>query len=102
MILLELSLICLTSWNQRRNMPIDEQELEVLREKNDQTLEDSHFDNNRGKLIGFHQGADDRKSKNQALLDFEKCNHQTYAEAVCCIKVSLHICHSITKKRTTQ
>ena len=70
-------------------MPIDEQEMKVLREKNDQTLEDSHFDNDRGKLIGFHQGADDRKSKNRALLEFEKCNHKTYAEAVCCIKVSL-------------
>ena len=80
-------------------MPIDEQEMKVLREKNDQTLEDSHFDNDRGKLIGFHQGAEDRKSKNQALLDFEKCNHKTYAEAVCCIKVSLYICHSITTKR---
>ena len=71
-------------------MPIDEQELDVLRGKKGQTLEESHFDNDRGKLIGFHQGAVDRKSKNQALLDFEKCNHKTYAEAVCCIKVSLH------------
>ena len=80
-------------------MPIDEQELDILREKYAQTLEDSHFDNNRGKRIAFHQGADDKKSKNQALLEFEKCNHKTYGEAVLCIKVSLHICHSISKKR---
>ena len=78
------------SVNQRRNMPTDEQEMKVQREKNGQTLEDSHFDKDRGKRIGFHQGANDRKSKNRALLDFEKCNHKTYAEAVCCIKVSLH------------
>lgn len=86
-------------WKRRKNVPINEQELEVLREKNDQTLEDSHFDNDRGKHIGFNQGADDKKSKNRALLDFEKCNHKTFAEAVLCIKVSLHICHSITKER---
>jgi hypothetical protein len=85
-----LSTVVSISVNQRKNIPIDEQEMKVLREKNDQTLEDSHFDNDRGKLIGFHQGADDRKSKNRALLDFEKCNHKTYAEAVCCIKVSLN------------
>ena len=78
------------SWNQRRNMPIDEQELAILREKYAQTLEDSHFDNNRGKLIAFHQGAHDKKTKNKALLQFEKCNHKTYGEAVLCIKVSLH------------
>ena len=85
-----LSMTVSISVNQRRNMPIDEQEMKALREKNDQTLEDSHFDNDRGKLIGFYQGANDRKSKNRALLDFEKCNHKTLAEAVCCIKVSLH------------
>ena len=81
------SLLC----NQRRNMSIDEQELDVLREKKDQTLEESHFDNDRGKLIAFQQGAVDKKSKNQALLHFEKCNHKTYAEAVLCIKVSLYV-----------
>ena len=86
------------SWNQRRNMPIDEQELDILRKKYAQTLEDSHFDNNRGKLIAFHQGAHDKKTKNQALLQFEKCNHETYGEAVLCMKVSLHICQSISKK----
>ena len=80
-------------------MSIDEQELDVLRGKKGQTLEESHFDNDRGKLIAFQQGAIDKKSKNQALLEFEKCNHKTYGEAVLCIKVSLHICHSIYKKR---
>ena len=79
-------------------MPIDEQEMKVLREKNDQTLENSHFDNDRGKRIGFNQGAEDRKSKNRALLDFEKCNHKTYAEAVCCIKVSLYLSFNHQKR----
>ena len=72
-------------------MPIDKQELEDLRRKKGQTLEESHFDKDRGKLIGFQQGGNDKKSKNQALLRFEKCNHKTYAEAVLCIKVSLNI-----------
>ena len=72
-------------------MPIDEQELNVLRGKKGQTLKESHFDKDRGKLIAFQQGANDKKSKNQALLRFEKCNHKTYAEAVLCIKVSLYI-----------
>ena len=80
-------------------MPIDEQELAILREKYAQTLEDSHFDKNRGKVIAFHQGADDKKTKNQALLQFEKCNHKTYGEAVLCMKVSLLIYQSISKKK---
>ena len=58
-----LSTAASLSWNQRRNMPIDEQELAILREKYAQTLEDSHFDNNRGKLIAFHQGAHDKKNE---------------------------------------
>ena len=80
-------------------MPISEHELHILREKIAQTLKDSHRDKERGKLISFHQGAVDKKSRNNALLEFEKCNHKTYGEAVLCIKVSLHICHSITKER---
>ena len=79
-------------------MPIDKQELENLRRKKGQTLEESHFDKDRGKLIAFQQGANDKKSKNQALLHFEKCNHKTYAEAVLCIKVSLYVIWSLLKK----
>ena len=84
------SLLC----NQRRNMPICEHELDALRQKKSQTLEESHFNKDRGKLLNFQQGAKDKKSKNKALIEFEKCNHKTYAEAVLCIKVSIHIIQS--------
>ena len=75
-------------------MQIGEHELNALSHSMCPTLEKSHFNNERGKLIGFQQGAKDKKSKNQALLEFEKCNHETYAEAVLCIKVSIYVIQS--------
>ena len=78
-------------------MPTCEHELDALRQQKSQTLEESHFNKKRGKLLDFQQGAKDKKSKNQALIEFEKCNHKTYAEAVLCIKVSKHIIQSFQK-----
>ena len=53
----------------------------------DQTFEEWHQDDSRGKKIAFSQGSDDKRLQNQALIAFEHSFHGNYARAMVCIKV---------------
>ena len=53
----------------------------------DQTFEEWHQDDNRGKKIAFSQGSDDKRLQNQALIAFEYSFHGNYARAMVCLKV---------------
>ena len=55
----------------------------------DQTFEEWHQDDNRGKKIAFSQGSDDKRLQNQALIAFEYSFHGNYARAMVCLKVNI-------------
>ena len=76
---------------QRKNRTLDETELENMRPE-DQTFEDWHQDESRGKKIAFSQGSDDKRLQNQALIAFEHSFHGNYARAMVCLKVYCIFC----------
>ena len=53
----------------------------------DQTFEEWHKKEKRGREVAFFQGSDDRRLQNQALIAFECSFHENMARAMVCIKV---------------
>ena len=71
----------------RKNRSVDEIELANLL-PSDQSFEEWHEKEDRGKEVAFFQGSDDRRLQNQALIAFEYSFHGNMARALVCIKVS--------------
>ena len=67
---------------------VEEHELDDFEEK-EESFDNWHNENDRGKRIAFFQGACDARLRNRALIAFETSFHQSYAAALLCIKVNM-------------